>query len=207
MESDVPGCLIAGRYRLGAVVGRGGMGVVWQARDELLGRDVAVKELTWPEHVSAGEREAARRHAVREARAAARLSHRNVIQVFDIVEEDGCPWIVMELIAPRSLRDLIDQEGPLGPAQAARLGLEILAALGAAHRLGIVHRDAPGTGSCHLAAGLAPGTHLTSRTLPAPSIPVAGSVSSEVRAQPDNPVPPGHSGKPGKPGKGKGKGG
>src|SRR5579863_209217 len=141
MESDVPGCLIAGRYRLGAVVGRGGMGVVWQARDELLGRDVAVKELTWPEHVSAGEREAARRHAVREARAAARLSHRNVIQVFDIVEEDGCPWIVMELIAPRSLRDLIDQEGPLGPAQAARLGLEILAALGAAHRLGIVHRD------------------------------------------------------------------
>ncbi len=141
MESDAPGRLIAGRYRLGTVVGRGGMGVVWQARDELLGRDVAVKELAWPGHFSAGERQAARRHAVREARAAARLSHRNVIQVFDILEEDGCPWIVMELMASRSLRDLIDEEGPLGPPQAAQLGLEILAALRAAHRLGIVHRD------------------------------------------------------------------
>ena len=141
MESDAPGCLIEGRYRLGTVVGRGGMGVVWQARDELLGRDVAVKELTWPGHFSAGERQAARRHAVREARAAARLSHRNVIQVFDILEEDGRPWIVMELIAPRSLRDLIDQEGPLSPTHAAKLGLEILGALRAAHRLGIVHRD------------------------------------------------------------------
>ncbi len=117
------------------------MGRVWQARDEFLGRDVAVKELTLPEHFSAGERQAARRHAVREARAAARLSHRNVIQVFDILEEDGCPWIVMELIAPRSLRDLIHREGPLSPARAAQVGLDVLAALRAAHRLGIVHRD------------------------------------------------------------------
>jgi len=117
------------------------MGVVWQARDEVLGRDVAVKELAGLRHFSARERDVARRHAVREARATARLSHRNVVQVFDILEEDGCPWIVMELITPRSLRDLIHEEGPLSPAQAARLGLEILAALQAAHRLGIVHRD------------------------------------------------------------------
>lgn len=117
------------------------MGIVWQARDEFLGRDVAVKELTWRGHLSAAERQAARRHAVREARAAARLSHRNVIQVFDILEEDGCPWIVMELIAARSLRDLIGQEELLSPAEAAQLGLEVLAALCAAHRLGIVHRD------------------------------------------------------------------
>jgi serine/threonine protein kinase len=141
MESEVPGRLIAGRYRLGTVVGRGGMGIVWQARDEVLGRDVAVKELAGLRHFSARERDVARHHAVREARATARLSHRNVVQVFDILEEDGCPWIVMELIAPRSLRDLIHQEGPLSHAQAAQLGLEILAALRAAHRLGIVHRD------------------------------------------------------------------
>jgi serine/threonine protein kinase len=141
MNSDVPGQLVAGRYRLGTVVGRGGMGVVWEARDELLGRDVAVKELVWPRHLSAGERQAARRGAIREARAAARLSHPNVIRVFDVLEEDGFPWIVMELLAPRSLRDLTCQEGLLSPAQAAQVGLEILAALRAAHALGIVHRD------------------------------------------------------------------
>jgi eukaryotic-like serine/threonine-protein kinase len=133
--------LVAGRYRLGTVVGRGGMGRVWRARDELLGRDVAVKELTWLEHFSAEERQAARRRAIREARAAARLNHHNVVQVFDILEEDGCPWIVMELLAARSLRDFIHQEGVLSPTQAAQLGLEILAALRAAHELGIVHRD------------------------------------------------------------------
>jgi eukaryotic-like serine/threonine-protein kinase len=141
MQSDVPGRLIAGRYRLGTIVGRGGMGTVWQARDELLGRDVAVKELTVPGHSSAGERQAACRRAVREARAAARLCHRNVIQVFDVLEEDGCPWIVMELLEPRSLRDFILQEGLLSSAQAAQLGLEIVAALRAAHALGIVHQD------------------------------------------------------------------
>src|SRR3984957_12655215 len=141
MQSNAPGRLVAGRYQLGAVIGRGGMGTVWQAHDELLGREVAVKELTGPGRSSAGEQQAARRRAVREARAAARLCHHNVIQVFDVLEEDGCPWIVMELLEPRSLRDLVLQEGLLSPTQAARLGLEILAALRAAHALGIVHRD------------------------------------------------------------------
>ena len=142
MESGAPGRVIAGRYRLGAVVGRGGMGIVWQARDELLGRDVAVKELLWPTQVSAEERQIARRRVLREAKAVARLNHRNVIQVFDILEEtDGCPWIVMELLSPRSLCDLIHEEGPLSPAGAAQVGLEILAALRSAHTLGIVHRD------------------------------------------------------------------
>src|ERR1700744_3257768 len=141
MESEVPGRLIAGRYRLGTVVGRGGVGIGWQGCAAGLRPGVAVKERAGLRHFSAQERDVARRHAVREARATARLSHRNVVQVFDILEEDGCPWIVMELITPRSLRDLIHEEGPLSPAQAARLGLEILAALRAAHRLGIVHRD------------------------------------------------------------------
>jgi eukaryotic-like serine/threonine-protein kinase len=141
MESAVPGRLIAGRYRLATVVGRGGMGVVWHARDELLSRDVAVKELARPAYMSADEQQAACRRAVREARAAARLSHHNVVQIFDILEADDGSWIVMELLSAQSLRDLLAQDGPLAPVQAAQIGLEILTALQAAHALGIVHRD------------------------------------------------------------------
>jgi serine/threonine protein kinase len=117
------------------------MGVVWQARDEFLWRDVAVKELVWPAYFSEAEKKAACRRATREARMTARLSHRNVIRVFDIIEEDGCPWIVMELLPYGSLRDLVEEKGPLSPAQAAEVGLGILAALRAAHAEGIVHRD------------------------------------------------------------------
>jgi serine/threonine protein kinase len=133
--------VVAGRYRLSAVIGRGGMGVVWQARDELLSRDVAVKEMIWPSALTAPEQRAACRRATREAQVAARLNHRNVVRIFDIVEEDGCPWIVMELLPYRSLLDVIQDEGPLAPAEAAKVGLQILAALRAAHSEGIVHRD------------------------------------------------------------------
>jgi len=133
--------MVAGRYRLGAVIGRGGMGVVWQARDELLSRDVAVKEMIWPPSLTDHERQAACRRATREAQVAARLNHRNVVRVFDIVESGGCPWIVMELLPYRSLLDVIEDDGPLTPAGAAQIGLQILAALRAAHAQGIVHRD------------------------------------------------------------------
>ena len=117
------------------------MGVVWEAHDELLSRDVAVKELPWPAYFSAAEQQAACRRAVREAQVAARLNHPSVVRVFDIAEEDGCPWIVMELLPRRSLREVIEEEGPLSPAGAARVGLGVLAALRAAHAEGIVHRD------------------------------------------------------------------
>ena len=117
------------------------MGIVWQARDTLLGRDVAVKALAGLAHLPDDEQRTACRRAVREARATAQLTHRNIIRVYDILEEDGCPWIVMELLTPRSLRDLVHEDGPLDPPQAARMGLEVLAALRAAHALGIVHRD------------------------------------------------------------------
>jgi serine/threonine protein kinase len=117
------------------------MGVVWQARDELLGRDVAVKELLWPDRFSAPEWQAACQRAVSEARLAAQVSHRNVIRVFDVVTEDGCPWIVTELVRGRSLDQLIQLTGPVGPAEAAWIGLGLLAALRAAHAAGIVHRD------------------------------------------------------------------
>ena len=133
--------LLAGRYRLRSVIGRGGMGLVWRARDELLGRDVAVKEIVWPPQMDAAEWDIARRRAVREAQMAARLSHPNVVAVYDIIEEDSRPWLVMELVPHRSLRDAIMTDGPLSPGQAARVGLGILAALRAAHDAGVVHRD------------------------------------------------------------------
>jgi len=141
MQTAGPERVVAGRYRLSAVIGRGGMGVVWRARDELLSRDVAVKEMIWPPSLTDQERQAVCRRAAREAQVAARLNHRNVVRVFDIVEEDGCPWIVMELLPYRSLQDVIEDEGPLAPAEAAKVGLQILAALSAAHAEGIVHRD------------------------------------------------------------------
>jgi eukaryotic-like serine/threonine-protein kinase len=133
--------LLAGRYRFRAVIGRGGMGAVWRARDELLNRDVAVKEIVWPSHMDPEEREIVRRRAVREAQLAARLHHPNVVRVYDIIEEDDRASIVMELVPHRSLRDTVREDGPLSPARAARVGLGVLAALRAAHDAGIVHRD------------------------------------------------------------------
>lgn len=141
MRSAVSGRLITGRYRLGSVIGHGGMGVVWQARDELLGRDVAVKELVWPPDFTEADQQTACRRTVREAQTAARLTHPNIIRIFDIVEEDSHPWIVMELLPYRSLRDVLLEDGPLAPARAAQVGLGILAALRAAHAEGVVHRD------------------------------------------------------------------
>ena len=141
MELTETGRLLSGRYRLSTVIGRGGMGVVWQARDELLKRDVAVKELVWPPHFTEAEQEIACRRAVREAQMAGRLAHVNVVRIYDILEEDGHPWIIMELLPYQSLRDLVRADGPLAPARAARIGLGVLAALGAAHAEGVLHRD------------------------------------------------------------------
>ena len=141
MEPTEPGRLLSGRYRLRTVIGQGGMGVVWQARDELLKRDVAVKELVWPPHFSEAEQEMACRRAVREAQMAGRLAHVNVVRIYDILQEDGHPWIIMELLPYQSLRDLVQADGPLAPARAARIGLGVLAALGAAHAEGVLHRD------------------------------------------------------------------
>jgi serine/threonine protein kinase len=141
MDATDPGRLLAGRYRLTAVIGSGGMGVVWQGHDELLGRDVAVKEIIWPPHLTEQEQQVACRRATREAQMAGRLNHRNVVRIYDIAEDDGHPCIVMEFLPFKSLRDLLTDEGPLPPDRAARVGLGVLAALSAAHAQGILHRD------------------------------------------------------------------
>jgi len=135
------GRVIAGRYNLQHPIGRGAMGVVWRARDQLLDRDVAIKEVVISAMISADERRNAYRRTLREARTAARLSHRGVVTVYDVVEEDGRPWIVMELVPSQSLDQLLAVEGRLPPARAARIGQQLLSALAAAHAAGVLHRD------------------------------------------------------------------
>lgn len=132
---------LAGRYRLVRRLGEGGMGVVWRARDDLLGRDVAVKELLLPEHLSPEQRDQAAQRALREARAAALLRHRSIVTVHDVVIEEGGPCIVMDLLPGRSLDAVLTDDGPLPPDLVARIGLEILGALRAAHAEGVLHRD------------------------------------------------------------------
>ncbi|GAA1920566.1 hypothetical protein GCM10009716_31510 [Streptomyces sodiiphilus] len=133
--------LLNGRYRLGGVVGRGGMGTVWRARDEILGREVAVKELRVPAGIDDGELRRLTTRTLREAKAMSAIRSRGVVTVYDVVDEDSRPWIVMELINGRSLADIIREDGPMTPRQAARTGLSVLEVLGAAHRQGILHRD------------------------------------------------------------------
>ncbi|MET7567866.1 serine/threonine-protein kinase [Streptomyces sp. NPDC005492] len=134
------GRLIAGRYRLLGKLGHGGMGTVWRAKDETVDREVAVKEPRVPDHLPERERDNAFERMRREARAAARLDHPAVVTVHDVAVVDGRPWIVMELVTGRSLGDVL-QEGTLDARDAARIGLQVLGALEAAHAAGVLHRD------------------------------------------------------------------
>ena len=133
--------MIGRRYRLRSAVGRGGMGTVWLAEDELLGRAVAVKEVHLPPGLPEREREELRHRLLREARVAARLDHPSAVTVYDVVEEDGWPYIVMEFVRASTLAEVIRDESPLPPARVAAIGLDVLGALEAAHAAGIVHRD------------------------------------------------------------------
>ena len=135
------GRVIAGRYRLKEPIGRGAMGTVWRAWDEILDREVAVKELRISESLDPDERAKAYQRTHREARTAARLSHPGVVTVFDVAEEDGRPWIIMELVAARSLDQIISVDGPMPPHHAADAGRQLLAAVATAHAAGVLHRD------------------------------------------------------------------
>ena len=133
--------LVGGRYRLVRRVGSGGMGHVWLANDEMLHRDVAVKEVVLPAELTQSEREELFERTLREARTAGRLNHPNVVAIYDVVLAENRPWIVMELVRSRSLYDVIKSDGPLAPKRAAEIGLHVLAALKAAHDNGVWHRD------------------------------------------------------------------
>ena len=135
------GRVIAGRYLLEQPIGRGAMGMVWRAHDQLLDREVAVKEVVLSASIGVDERHNAYQRTLREARTAARLSHRGVVTVYDVAEEDGRPWIVMELVPSRSLDQVLAAEGPMTPLRAGRVGQQLLAALAAAHAAGVLHRD------------------------------------------------------------------
>ncbi|MFD0200629.1 MULTISPECIES: serine/threonine-protein kinase [Saccharothrix] len=128
---------IAGRYRLTERVGTGGMGVVWRAEDQRLRRVVAVKELL----SRTGFDQESIDRAIREGRIAARLSHPNVIALYDVVEHDGHPWLIMEYLPSRSLATVMTERGTLPPEEVARLGVQLASGLAAAHTAGVVHRD------------------------------------------------------------------
>ena len=133
--------LIAGRYRLLSRLGRGGMGTVWRAEDELLNREVAVKEVDLRGERSAEERGQQRERTLREARAVAQVRHPSVVGIHDVVLQDGEPWIVMELVDGTSLGGRLSADGPMPPQEVAAMGLAVLSALEAAHARGVLHRD------------------------------------------------------------------
>ncbi|WP_225877466.1 serine/threonine-protein kinase, partial [Streptomyces resistomycificus] len=140
-QTDGVGRVLAGRYRVVAQLGRGGMGVVWRAVDEVLGREVAVKELRTYTDADGPELAGLRLRMQREARAAARVRHPGVVAVHDVAEVDGRPLIVMELVDGPSLDDVLRERGTLDPREAAGIGAKVMDALAAAHRAGVLHRD------------------------------------------------------------------
>ncbi|MFF7437857.1 protein kinase [Streptomyces sp. NPDC008122] len=135
------GLLLAGRYRLGESIGRGGMGKVWRAHDEVLHRVVAVKELTAGRFVAEADRLVLHARTQKEARAAARITHPGVVTVHDVLEHDNRPWIVMQYVDGPSLADAAKEAGTIEPREAARIGLHVVGALRAAHAAGVLHRD------------------------------------------------------------------
>jgi hypothetical protein len=133
--------VVGGRYTLRAAVGHGGMGTVWRATDTQLNRDVAVKEVVPPPGIAPEDRDAMYERMMREARAAAGLSHPGIVQVYDVVTDGNRPWVVMELLDARSLSDMVLEDGPLAPRAVAKIGVALLGALEVAHAAGVLHRD------------------------------------------------------------------
>ncbi|CRK58493.1 serine/threonine protein kinase [Alloactinosynnema sp. L-07] len=133
--------MVAGRYAILNELGRGGMGIVWLAEDTMIGRHVAIKELHLPEGVPHSERTTFEQRVLREARTAGRLNDPAVVTVFDVVQESGATYIVMELIQAPTLSDVVKERGPLPADQVAKVADQLLSALEAAHQAGIIHRD------------------------------------------------------------------
>src|ERR1700683_1337779 len=135
------GRVIVGRYRLEAPIGRGAMGAVWRARGLLLDREVAVKEVHIAETLTDEERTNAYQRTLREAKTAARLNHPGVVTVYDVAEDAGRPWVVMQVVHAESLDQVLATSGPISPHRAAEMGRQLLSALNVAHAAGVLHRD------------------------------------------------------------------
>ena len=133
--------MLSGRYRLDTALASGGMGTVWSAEDLLLGRPVAVKEVQLPAGLDDEARALLRERTLREARNAARLRHPGIVTIYDVVEQDGRPWIVMELVPSKSLAEVIKARGPLPLVRVASIGMRILDAMITAQAAGVQHRD------------------------------------------------------------------
>ncbi|MGY1707127.1 serine/threonine-protein kinase [Geodermatophilus sp. SYSU D00697] len=136
-----PDVLVAGRYRLVSRIGGGGMGTIWLAHDERLGRQVALKQVLPPAGADDAAVEQQRQRALREGRIAARLSHLHAIRVFDVAVEAGSPWLVMEYLPSRSLAEVLHEDGVLRVDVVAQIGAQVADALAATHAAGVVHRD------------------------------------------------------------------
>ncbi|MGY1594514.1 serine/threonine-protein kinase [Geodermatophilus sp. SYSU D00708] len=136
-----PDDLVAGRYRLVSRIGGGGMGAVWLAHDDRLGRHVALKQVLPPSGADDAAVEQQHQRALREGRIAARLTHPHAIRVFDVAEVDGSPWLVMEYLPSRSLAEVLHEDGVLPVDVVAQIGAQIADALAATHAAGVVHRD------------------------------------------------------------------
>ncbi len=141
MDATPQGRVVGGRYLLLEPIGRGGMGIVWTARDQLLDRIVAIKEVLPPAHLDQDERRAVQQRTLREARAAAGLSSVAAVTVHDVLDEDGLSWIVMERLEAPSLAEVLRDSGPLGVDEAIAVGLSLVDALQMAHGRGVLHRD------------------------------------------------------------------
>ncbi|WP_285708623.1 serine/threonine-protein kinase [Microtetraspora sp. NBRC 16547] len=139
--TTAPPPVIVGRYQLIRPLGQGGMGTVWEGHDTVLDRPIAVKEVILPPGIGDEQRAELIERATREARTAARINHRGIIAIYDAVQQDGRPWIVMELVPSRSLDQVLAENGPLPAARAAEIGREVLSALTCAHAAGVIHRD------------------------------------------------------------------
>ncbi|MBD0863873.1 protein kinase [Gordonia sp. zg691] len=140
-HSPGPQYLVAGRYRLKSRIGGGGMGTVWLARDQLLDREVAVKQVISTEGLTEDSAENVRKRAMREGRIAAKLSHRNAIAMHDVALDRGEPWLVMEYLPSRSVAQILHATKTLAPVEAAQIGAQVADAMVEAHAAGIVHRD------------------------------------------------------------------
>ncbi|MFD4292052.1 serine/threonine-protein kinase [Rhodococcus sp. NPDC058532] len=136
-----PDHLVAGRHRLRSKLGGGGMGSVWLATDTLLDREIALKQISFPDDLTPEGAAEVRARAMREGRLAARLSHPHAIAMYDVTLEGDDPWLVMEYMPSRSLAQALGVTETLPPPQVAQIGAQVAAALAEAHAAGIIHRD------------------------------------------------------------------